>query len=111
MLFTLGFWPSACFACICFSWANCQLLITNCLVQRLPCHFFQRGHAFFHFHQAAAPQRDHASLNVLFLQFHGGRANQNQLTYFIVHFHHFIQAVSSLVSCTVANGATFSLEN
>ena len=64
-----------------------------------------------HLDQAAAPQRDHAALDRLLLQFHRRRADQNQFPDLVVDFHHFVQTAAPLVAGVVADAAALALLN
>src|SRR5437016_14118547 len=64
-----------------------------------------------HLDQTAAPQRDHSLLDGLLLQFQCRSADKNELAQFIIDFHHFVQAGTSLIATLAARGATLAMIN
>src|SRR5215469_198666 len=79
------------------------------LVNGFAGHFLERGHAGRNLDQSAAPERQHAALDGLFLEFNRARSHQHQFLDLVVHFHDFVQASAALVPGVVTSAAPFAL--
>src|SRR3954468_17588518 len=69
---------------------------------------FQSRHTVHHLDQPASAERNHAALDRLLLQFHGGSTDENQFTNLVVNLHHLVQSGATLISGVVAGAAALT---